>query len=128
MAQINFDETKVFGHYIFTFSELFDEKGTTALFKDLLLNEEAIKEEAERCGMFHVQNRWLGGTLTNFSTIRQSIERLRKLEEMENDPKIAEALTISVNTVRTHIKSIYGKLDVHSRGEAVERARELGLV
>jgi len=55
--------------------------------------QEAIREEAERCGMFHVHNRWLGGTLTNFSTIRQSIERLRKLEEMENDPKIAEALT-----------------------------------
>ncbi len=55
--------------------------------------QEAIKEEAVRCGMFHVQNRWLGGTLTNFSTIRQSIERLRKLEEMENDPKIVDALT-----------------------------------
>jgi small subunit ribosomal protein S2 len=55
--------------------------------------QEAIREEAERCGMFHVHNRWLGGTLTNFSTIRQSIERLRKLEEMENDPKIIEALT-----------------------------------
>jgi small subunit ribosomal protein S2 len=55
--------------------------------------QEAIKEEAERCGMFHVHNRWLGGTLTNFSTIRQSIERLRKLEEMENDPKIVDALT-----------------------------------
>ncbi len=55
--------------------------------------QDAIKEEAERCGMFHVHNRWLGGTLTNFSTIRQSIERLRKLEEMENDPKIVEALT-----------------------------------
>jgi small subunit ribosomal protein S2 len=55
--------------------------------------QEAIKEEAERCGMYYVHNRWLGGTLTNFSTIRQSIERLRKLEEMENDPKIIEALT-----------------------------------
>jgi small subunit ribosomal protein S2 len=55
--------------------------------------QEAVKEEAERCGMFHVHNRWLGGTLTNFSTIRQSIERLRKLEEMENDPKIVDALT-----------------------------------
>jgi len=55
--------------------------------------QEAIKEEAERCGMFHVHNRWLGGTLTNFSTIRQSIERLRKLEEMENDPKMVEAFT-----------------------------------
>src|SRR5207247_7235037 len=55
--------------------------------------QEAIKEEAERCSMFYVHNRWLGGTLTNFSTIRQSIERLRKLEEMENDPKIVDALT-----------------------------------
>jgi len=55
--------------------------------------QEAVREEAERCGMFHVHNRWLGGTLTNFSTIRQSIERLRKLEEMENDPKIVDALT-----------------------------------
>ena len=44
-------------------------------------------------GMFHVHNRWLGGTLTNFSTIRASIDRLRKLEEMENDPKIVDALT-----------------------------------
>ncbi|MBI4524398.1 MAG: 30S ribosomal protein S2 [Deltaproteobacteria bacterium] len=55
--------------------------------------QDAVREEAERCGMFSVHNRWLGGTLTNFSTIRQSIERLRKLEEMENDPKIVEALT-----------------------------------
>jgi len=55
--------------------------------------QEAIKEEAERCGMYYVHNRWLGGTLTNFATIRQSIERLRKLEEMENDPKIVDALT-----------------------------------
>jgi len=55
--------------------------------------QDAIREEAERSGMYYVHNRWLGGTLTNFSTIRQSIERLRKLEEMENDPKIVEALT-----------------------------------
>ncbi len=55
--------------------------------------QDAIKEEAVRCGMFYVHNRWLGGTLTNFSTIRQSIERLRRIEEMENDPKIVEALT-----------------------------------
>ena len=55
--------------------------------------QDAIKEEAERCGMFYVHHRWLGGTLTNFATIRQSIERLRKIEEMENDPKIVAALT-----------------------------------
>ncbi|MGH7825245.1 MAG: 30S ribosomal protein S2 [Candidatus Binatia bacterium] len=55
--------------------------------------QEAIREEAARCGMFYVHHRWLGGTLTNFSTIRQSIERLKKIEEMENDPKIVDALT-----------------------------------
>ena len=55
--------------------------------------QDSVREEAERCAMFHVHNRWLGGTLTNFSTIRQSIDRLRKLEEMENDPKIVDALT-----------------------------------
>jgi small subunit ribosomal protein S2 len=55
--------------------------------------QDAIREEATRCGMSYVHNRWLGGTLTNFQTIRASIERLRKIEEMENDPKIVEALT-----------------------------------
>ncbi len=45
--------------------------------------QEAIKEEALRCGMFYVNNRWLGGTLTNFKTIRQRIERLNKLNQME---------------------------------------------
>ena len=45
--------------------------------------QEAIEQEAKRCGMFYVNQRWLGGMLTNFSTIRQSIERLKKIEEME---------------------------------------------
>lgn len=45
--------------------------------------QEAIKEEAERCGMFYVNTRWLGGTLTNFKTIRNRIERLNKLNQME---------------------------------------------
>ncbi len=47
--------------------------------------QEAIKEEATRCGMFYVSERWLGGTLTNFRTIRSRVERLRKIEAMEND-------------------------------------------
>lgn len=55
--------------------------------------QDAIKEEAARCGMFSVHNRWLGGTLTNFATIRQSIDRLRRIEDMENNPKIVDALT-----------------------------------
>jgi len=55
--------------------------------------QDAIREEAERCGMFCVNNRWLGGTLTNFQTIKQSIDRLKKCEEMLEDPAMADALT-----------------------------------
>lgn len=47
--------------------------------------QEAIEEEAKRCNMFYVNQRWLGGTLTNFSTIRKNIDRLIKLEKMEED-------------------------------------------
>ncbi len=46
---------------------------------------ETIGEEAERCGMFYVNHRWLGGTLTNFQTIRKSINRLKQLEQMQAD-------------------------------------------
>ena len=45
--------------------------------------QESIKEEAERCGMFYVNSRWLGGCLTNFKTILKRIERLNKLNQME---------------------------------------------
>ncbi|MBQ4535526.1 MAG: 30S ribosomal protein S2 [Clostridia bacterium] len=45
--------------------------------------QEAVKEEATRCGMFYINTRWLGGTLTNFKTIKQRIERLNKLNQME---------------------------------------------
>ncbi len=46
---------------------------------------DAIREEAERCGMYYVNVRWLGGMLTNYKTIRMSIERLRSLEKMQED-------------------------------------------
>ena len=45
--------------------------------------QDAVKEEAERCGMYYVNSRWLGGTLTNFKTIRSRIEKLVKLDQME---------------------------------------------
>jgi small subunit ribosomal protein S2 len=47
--------------------------------------QQAIQKEAERCGMFYVNNRWLGGMLTNFATIKKSLLRLKKLEKMEID-------------------------------------------
>ena len=49
---------------------------------------DAIVEESERCGMFHVTNRWLGGTLTNFQTVRKSITRLKDIESMKADGSI----------------------------------------
>ena len=45
--------------------------------------QEAIKEEAERCGQYYVNSRWLGGMLTNFKTIRSRVEKLNKLNNME---------------------------------------------
>ncbi len=50
--------------------------------------QESVKAEAERCGMFSVTNRWMGGTLTNFQTIRKSIDRLHKLEGMFEDGSV----------------------------------------
>jgi small subunit ribosomal protein S2 len=47
--------------------------------------QEAIKEEAERAGQFYVNERWLGGMLTNFQTIQKRIKRLKELEAMEED-------------------------------------------
>lgn len=47
--------------------------------------QETIAEQANRCGMYYVNHRWLGGMLTNFQTIKRSIDRLNKLEAMKND-------------------------------------------
>ncbi len=54
--------------------------------------QEAVREEAERCGMFHVNQRWLGGMLTNFETIKKRIERLTWLEERSSSPDGFEKL------------------------------------
>ena len=47
--------------------------------------QDSIAEEAQRCGMFYVNNRWLGGTLTNFKTIQTRVNRLLELRQMEQD-------------------------------------------
>jgi len=47
-----------------------------------------VKEEAERCGMFFINHRWLGGMLTNFQTIKHSVDRLKKIEAMQADGSI----------------------------------------
>ncbi|MFN3918864.1 MAG: 30S ribosomal protein S2 [Methylohalobius sp.] len=65
--------------------------------------QKAVQEEAVRCGMPYVNYRWLGGTLTNFKTIRQSVRRLKELEAMRDD----------------------GTLQRFSKREALELMREL---
>ncbi len=68
------------------------EGGTVLFVGSKRAARDAIKTEAERAGMPYVSYRWLGGTLTNFKTIRQSIKRLRELEELTGSEG-AEALT-----------------------------------
>ena len=50
--------------------------------------QDIIKEEAERCNMFYVDHRWLGGMLTNFQTVKRSIDRLKSIESMQADGSI----------------------------------------
>jgi small subunit ribosomal protein S2 len=52
--------------------------------------QKVIEEEAKRCGMFYINQRWLGGTLTNFKTIKQSIARLKEISRMESDGKFEQ--------------------------------------
>ena len=62
------------------------EAGKTVLFVGTKKQaQECVKEAAEKCGMFYIDQRWLGGMLTNFGTIRKRIERLNELETMEQD-------------------------------------------
>ena len=68
--------------YPFVVNEV--KKGKSVLFVGTKKQaQDAIKEEAERCGQYYINSRWLGGTLTNFKTIRSRIDRLNKLNNME---------------------------------------------
>jgi small subunit ribosomal protein S2 len=105
--------------------------------------QEAIAEEAVRCGMYYVNHRWLGGLLTNNTTIQKSITRLRELDEMSRDGRY-ELLTkkevLRLERERKHlelnlagIKDMPGLpdalfvVDSHSEEIAVQEARKLGI-
>lgn len=81
--------------------------------------QEAIKEEAERCGMYYVNTRWLGGCLTNFKTIKTRIERLNKLNQME---KVGEFDLLPKKEV-TLLKAERDKLEKNLGG--IKEMREL---
>lgn len=105
--------------------------------------QEIIREEAARCGMPYVDRRWLGGMLTNYKTIRQSIKRLKDLESMQTDGRIEqvtkkEALMLSrelqkLNVNLGGIKDMGGLpdalfiIDVGHEKTAIAEAKRLGI-
>jgi len=75
--------------------------------------QDTIREKADQCGMPYVNNRWLGGTLTNFHTIKQSLERMKKLEETMADPESANLLK---KKERLMMQREHGKLMINLQG------------
>ena len=103
----------------------------------------SIAEEATRCGMPYVSHRWLGGMLTNFRTIRQSIKRLRQIEKMEEDGSFARLVKkeiLQLTRERDKLEKTLGGIkdmknlpsamfvvDVGHEDIAVKEARKLGI-
>ncbi len=103
----------------------------------------SIAEEAQRCGMPYVSHRWLGGMLTNFRTIRQSIKRLRQIEKMEEDGSFARLVkkeVLQLTRERDKLERSLGGIkdmkglpdvmfvvDVGHEDIAVKEARKLGI-
>ena len=105
--------------------------------------KDSVREDAERCGMHYVNERWLGGTLTNFKTIRQSLDRLDDLEAMEKDGR-AEQLSkkelLAVDKTKkkllkvlsgirnmTKLPSCLIVFDTNKEAIAIREARKLGI-
>lgn len=104
---------------------------------------ETVKQEAERCGMFYVNTRWLGGTLTNFTTIRKRIDRMNKLNNMETLgdfdllPKKEviklkaerDKLAANLSGIKdmTSIPGLIILVDPHMEHIAVKEAKRLGI-
>jgi len=105
--------------------------------------QQAIQKESERCGMFYVNNRWLGGMLTNFSTIKKSLLRLKKLEKMEVDgtfENLTKKEIASLAKERAKLQKNLGGIkemkdppgilfviDTRKEGIAVAEARRMGI-
>ncbi len=105
--------------------------------------QESVKEEAERCGMFYVNQRWLGGLLTNFNTIKRSIEKLKKLEAMQEEG-VLELLpkkeAMKLNKEMNRLKKLLGGIkemeelpgalfviDIKREKIAINEAKKLGI-
>ena len=105
--------------------------------------QQAIAKEAERCGMYYVNNRWLGGMLTNFSTIKKSLQRLKKIEKMEVDGTFDNLTKKEVSNLQkekakleknlggikdmTELPGIIFIIDTRKESLAVAEAKRLGI-
>ena len=120
------------------------EEGKTILFVGTKKQaQECVKEAAEKSGMFYVNERWLGGTLTNFKTIRKRIERLAELERMQEDgtfevlpkkevillKKEMEKLEKNLGGIKemSQIPDVIFVVDPKKEHIAIQEARKLGL-
>jgi small subunit ribosomal protein S2 len=128
----------------FVTNQIAEDRGKTVLFVGTKRQaQDAVREEAERCGQFHVNQRWLGGLLTNFQTVQKSIKRLKDLEAMQTDgryEKLTKKERIKLDREReglnknlSGIKSM-GRLpdivfiiDVRKEEIAVAEANRLGI-
>ncbi len=104
---------------------------------------DAIKEEAERCGMPFMNQRWLGGTLTNFRTVKQSVSRLKELEAAETDgtfQKLVKHEVLGLRRERDKLEASLGGIkemnrlpdalfviDVGHEDIAIKEAKKLGI-
>ncbi|ADJ29130.1 30S ribosomal protein S2 [Nitrosococcus watsonii] len=118
-------------------------KGTVLFVGTKRAAQEAVREEAGRCGMPYVNSRWLGGMLTNFQTVRRSIKRLHDLEAMIQDGSLdrlkkREALTVRRDRDKlesnlggiknmTHLPDALFVIDVEHERIAVDEAVKLGI-
>ena len=81
---INLEDTVKLAEEAYNFVKEVVKEGKSVLFVGTKKQaSEAIEQEAKRCGMYYINNRWLGGTLTNFKTIRSSVDKMKKIEQME---------------------------------------------
>ena len=81
---INLEDTAVLIDRAYEYVKEMASQGKTILFVGTKKQaQQAMEDEAKRCGMYYINSRWLGGTLTNFKTIRTRIDRLNKLNNME---------------------------------------------
>ena len=73
--------------------------------------QEAVSEEAKKCGAYFVNHRWLGGTLTNWSTLQKSIKRLKLLKAMSEDGRMAELSKKEKARLEREMKHLYQNLE-----------------